>query len=177
MADEFSLELTGRPFLLRPDTPKEGRPKELYPGQVPGELTRSLADIAEEAGVPMRQPDITPYALYALQATEYAREQGVFDDFHRSMFQAYWAECRDIGNLEVVKDVVESNELDWEELGPMLEQDRYEAAVLSQMRDASAMGIKSVPAFAIGKYVFSGAQPYEFFRSVAVRVLNEREDG
>ena len=177
MADEFSLELTGRPFLLRPDTPKEGKPKELYPGQVPGELTRSLAEIAEDAGVPMRQPDITPYPLYALQATEYAREHGNFEAFHRSMFRTYWAECRDIGNLEVVRDVAESSDLDWEELGPMLEQDRYEAAVLSQMRDASAMGIQSVPAFAIGKYVFTGAQPYEFFRSVAVRVLDERGDG
>ena len=125
----------------------------------------------------MRQPDITPYPLYALQATEYAREQGGFEAFHQSMFRTYWAECRDIGNLDVVKDVVESNGLDWGELGPMLEQDRYEAAVLSQMRDASAMGIQSVPAFAIGKYVFTGAQPYEFFRSVAERVLDERRDG
>ncbi len=141
---------------------------------MPGELTRSLAEIADDAGVEMRQPDITPYPLYALQATEYAREQGIFESFHRSMFRAYWAECRDIGSLEVVRDVVETNELDWDELGPMLEKDHYETAVLSQMQDASAIGIQSVPAFAIGKYVFSGAQPYEFFRSVAVRVLNER---
>ena len=176
MADEFSVELTGRPFLLRPDTPKEGRPKELYPGQVPGELTRSLAEIAKDAGVEMRQPDVTPYALYALQATEYAREHGSFEEFHRSAFRAYWAECRDIGSLDVVRVIAESNDLDWGELGPLLEEDRYEATVLSQMREASAMGIKSVPAFAIGKYVFSGAQPYEFFRSVAVRVLDERED-
>ena len=124
----------------------------------------------------MCQPDITPYALYALQATEYAREQGSFDAFHHSMFKAYWAEGRDIGNLEVVKDVVVSNGLDWSELGPMLEADSYESAVLSQMADASAIGIQSVPAFAIGKYVFSGAQPYEFFKSVAARVLHERRE-
>ena len=122
----------------------------------------------------MIQPDITPYSLYALQATEYARERGSFDAFHRATFRAYWAEGRDLGNLDVIRDVAESAGLDWAELGPLLSDDRYEGAVLSQIRDASAMGIRSVPAFAIGRYAFSGAQPYEFFRRLTERVLNER---
>ncbi len=70
----------------------------------------------------MRQPDVTPYALYALQATEYAREHGSFEEFHRSAFRAYWAECRDIGSLDVVRVIAESNDLDWGELGPLLQK-------------------------------------------------------
>ena len=123
----------------------------------------------------MRQPGITPFSLYALQATEYAREKGEFDAFHRSAFRAYWAEGLDLGDLSVIRNVSESNGLDWAELGPILKEERYLSGVLAQMRDTSAMGIKSVPAFAVGRYAFSGAQPYDFFRSVAVRVLEERD--
>ena len=122
----------------------------------------------------MRQPDITPYSLYALQATEYAQEQDRFDQFHRAAFRAYWVDRQNLGDLGVVRQISEAVDLDWDVLGPLLVDEHYMEAVLSQYQQAYSIGVNGIPAFAIGKYVFSGARPYEFFQSVVERVLNEQ---
>jgi predicted DsbA family dithiol-disulfide isomerase len=45
--------------------------------------------------------------------------------------------------------------------------------VQQQYQEALAHGINGIPAFTIGKYLFTGAHPYEFFKQVMDKVLEE----
>ena len=80
--------MEGKAYLLRPDIPKEGKVRRLKSGETEGgELSDPLKSYADEAGLIMRRSTLTPYTTYALAATEFAKEQGAFDPFHRAMYK------------------------------------------------------------------------------------------
>lgn len=121
----------------------------------------------------MRPPSKTPYTMYALEATEFAKEQGCFEPFHRLMYKAVWEHGKDIGDLAVIREAAEEVGMDWSDLEGKLESRHYESAVMDQYRQAMDIGIEGVPGFIIGKVLFTGAQPYEVFQDVINKVLNE----
>lgn len=129
----------------------------------------------------MRPPPKTPYTMYALEATEYAKNHGQFEGFHRLMYKAVWEYGKDIGDLAVIREAAEEVGLDWPELESRLESRSYEKVVMDQYQQAMDIGIEGVPGFIIGNFLFTGAQPYDVFQDVVNRVLNEgvelAEDG
>ena len=164
--------MEGKAFLLRPDTPKEGKLRTLRPGES-NELSEPMRTYAQEAGLVMRRPSLTSYAMYALEATEYAQQQGMFDPFHRAMYKALWEDGKDLGNLEVIRDVAKECGLNWQELGDALESRHYQDTVMSQFQEAVSMGIRGIPAFLVGNILFTGASPYEIFRAVMNKYLEQ----
>ena len=99
MAQEFDITVEGRAYLLRPDTPKEGSPRQTRPGESEDELSEPLRSQASDAGLIMRPPPVTPNTLYALEATEYAQQQGKFMEFHHAAYKAFWEDRQDLGDL------------------------------------------------------------------------------
>ena len=73
MANEYEIAVEGRAYLLRPDTPKEGRERPQRPGETDDELSEPLRGQAKDAGLVMKPSKRTPNTLYALEATEYAQ--------------------------------------------------------------------------------------------------------
>ena len=83
---------------------------------------------------------------------------------------------RDLGDLQVIRGVAEECDLDWSDLEERLKRGDYADSVMSQYREATELGITGIPAFLIGKYLFTGARPYDVFKSVMDRVLSGDED-
>jgi predicted DsbA family dithiol-disulfide isomerase len=163
--------VVGKPFLLRPDIPKEGRPRKRRPEDTSDQLSEPLRTYAEEAGLVMRRPPVTSYTMHALEATEYAKEQGAFDPFHKQLYRAYWEDGRDLGDLDVIKDAADATGLEWPELRDRLESRHYQESVTDQYQEAMGLGINGIPAFLIGNVLFTGARPYEVFKAVMGKVL------
>ena len=59
----------------------------------------------------------------------------------------------------------------------MLESKHYEESVMQQYTEATDMGINGIPGFLIGRYLLTGARPYEFFQSVMAKAIAERNTG
>jgi len=125
----------------------------------------------------MRPPLKTPYTMYALEATEYAKNHGKFEPFHRLMYKAVWEDGKDIGDLAVIQEAAEESGLDWAELKDRLESRQYEKIVMEQYQQAMDMGIEGVPGFVVGNFMFTGAQPYDVFQEVVNRVLTSNQEG
>lgn len=123
----------------------------------------------------MRRPPKTPNTLYALEATEYAQQQGQFDSFHHAAYKALWADGKDLGDLAVIRDIAEGCGLSWPELGKRLESGYYRDTVLQQFQEARELSIQAIPTFLVGNLLFSGAQPYEVFEMVMKRVMVRQE--
>ena len=107
--------------------------------------------------------------MYSLEATEYALEQGDYEGFHHSLYNAYWEDMKNLGDLAVIQEVAEGSGLDWSELSQRLESGYYRDRVMSQFQEAAGMGIRGVPAFLIGNQMFTGAQPYDVFKLAMAR--------
>jgi predicted DsbA family dithiol-disulfide isomerase len=173
LGQEYSISVVGRAYLLRPDTPKEGRPRQPRPGETQDELAEPLRTHAREASLVMRPPKVTPNTMYALEATEYAQQQGKFLEFHQAAYRAYWSEGKDLGDLGVLEELARATALDWGELRQRLEGHHYTAAVMGQYQEALQHGIQGIPTFVVGNLLFTGAHPYPVFQAAMRRVLGQ----
>ena len=167
--------MEGRAYLLRPDTPKEGSPRPPRPGETEDELSDPLRSQASEVGLIMRPPSVTPNTMYALQATEYAQQQGLFMEFHHAAYVAFWENRRDLGDLAVIEEVGREVGLNTKEMMERLDSNHYEEAVMGQYQEALQYGISGIPTFLVGNLMFTGAHPYDIFKSAMGRVLSPEE--
>jgi predicted DsbA family dithiol-disulfide isomerase len=154
-----------RAYLLAPDTPPEGRPYP-YPPEVREQRSAGVRQMAAEAGLPMTGRDWVSNSRPALEAAEFAREEGLFDPFHRAVLRAYHAESRDIGKQEVLREIAESVGLDADRMVEALDAGHYTARVEEDLELSRQLGLTGVPAFIIGNRAIVGAQPYEVFEYV-----------
>ena len=171
MQQDYDVTVEAKAYFLRPDTPREGKPREVRPGEAGDQLSEPLRSYAEEAGLVMRRPSVVSYTSYALQATEYAQQQSAFEPFHTGLYKAYWEHGKDLGDLDVIGEVAVECGLDWSELSDRLTSGYYEQAVMDQHKEAMEHGIRGIPTFLIGNRMFSGARPYEIFQGVMNQVL------
>ena len=167
--------MQGHAFFLRPDIPKKGVPADIRYDEEEGFLAEPLRSYAVDAGLVMRRPSLTPYSVYALEATEYAQEQGCFDTFHRATYKALWEDDKDLGDLSVIQEIANACGLNWPELHQRLESGHYKAVLEAQFQQAVDLGIQGIPAFAMGNVLFTGAQPYQVFQEAARQTLHRRE--
>ena len=145
----------------------------MRPGESADELSEPLRTQAKDAGLIMRPPSVTPNTMYALEATEYAQQQGMFMEFHHAAYKAFWEDGKDLGDLAVIEAVAQGVGLNSAELIEHLENKRYEETVLGQYQEALGYGIKGIPTFLVGNLMFTGAHPYDIFKSAMDRILTE----
>lgn len=101
----------------------------------------------------------------AMQASEFARDEGKFDSFHEALFHAYFTELRDIGDLEVITDIARQMTLDPRELQTALQENRYLPRLLAVTEEARQLNISAAPTFLVnGRFKIVGALPLETFR-------------
>lgn len=154
-----------RAFLLRPDTPPEGMPHP-FPAEVRAQRSAPLHQMAAEVGLPIVDRDWVSNSRPALEASEFARSVGSFDPFHRAVFVAYFAEGRDIGKIDVLKEIAASVGLDAEAMERAIAEGEYRHFIDEDVQLSADIGLTGVPAFIIGNRAIVGAQPYEAFEQV-----------
>jgi predicted DsbA family dithiol-disulfide isomerase len=78
-----------------------------------------------------------------------------------ALYQAYFVDGLNIGDVDVLLNVVEQVGLPVEEAREVLEKRLMKTAVDADWRRALSIGVRSVPTFAVGLQGVAGAQPYE----------------
>ena len=87
---EFDIDIVWRPYELHPEIPAAGidrGARDKRPPRPEGYVS-PLRSLAEEAGLPYAPSSHVPNSHRALEAAEFAREQGVFERYHRALFEA-----------------------------------------------------------------------------------------
>lgn len=174
---EYGVEVAWRAFLLRPDMPPEGMdlPPHLRAGYA--ETNERLRQMARAAGMEMVAPGRIPNSRRALEATEYAREQGQHEEFHRVVFRKFYGEGQDLSSWTVLRAAAVEVGLDPEAMQRETDSGKFRQAVEMQIAEAHILGITGVPAYIFNyKYAIIGAQPYEAFQRVMARLRTGTED-
>ena len=172
MGQEYDIAVEGRAYLLRPDTPKEGLMRQPRAGETEDELSEPLRSNARESNLIMRPPRVTPNTNYILEATEYAQQQGKFLEFHHAASNTSWENREDLGDLTVIQGLARAVSLDADELMERLTDHHYSKTVMGQYQEALQYGIKGIPTFLVGNLIFTGAHPYDIFKSAINKVLD-----
>lgn len=110
----------------------------------------------------------------ALIAEKYAETQGKGDAFHKTVMQAYWQQARSIDDKAVLKEIAEQVGLSTDNFDDVLASPTFDAEVSADVELAHEYGLTGVPALIFAdRYLVMGAQPYDTFKQVVEKVLEE----
>jgi 2-hydroxychromene-2-carboxylate isomerase len=159
VATAAGVAVEWRPFLLGPIFQRQGwrdSPFNLYPakGQY---MWRDLERLCAAEHLPLRRPSVFPRnGLLAARVALIAREEGWCEDFSRAVYQANFAEDREIADAAVIADIIRSLGRD---PAPVLERASANAnkeRLRAQIEDAINHGIFGAPSFTVGDELFWG---------------------
>lgn len=118
----------------------------------------------EAAGLTYAPAPTLPNTLHALQVTELARDEGLHEPVHTRLMHAYWSEQTDLGDDEMLLDLVAEVGLDRDEAAAVIADGRYADRIAASTEEANRHGIYAIPAFVLGgRLLVMGAQPEEVF--------------
>lgn len=159
-------------FEIHPETPPGGMPySDLFPGRDMAPVQEGLRRRAEELGLPFGRVERISNSRLAIEAAELARDEGLFAEFSRAVFRAYFADARDIGDAAVLGELGAGIGLPVGQLMAALEEGRYAGRRRETAAEAARQGFSGVPTFVFaGGEVMVGAQPLSAFRTLLDRL-------
>ena len=175
LKQEYELDLDWRPFYLYWDTPPEGRdlPPYILRARAGGSEQR-LKSIAHSYGMEFLSTERIYNTRLAHEATEYARENGKASEFHKALFRRVYADGQDPSQWSVLRAAAGEVALNADEMQQLVAGNRYTEYVEEQVRWAQQIGVTGVPTYVIDeRYAVVGAQPYDVFKNVLTRIVNQ----
>jgi len=166
LEDPDEVLVTWRPFEIHPDVPEGGMPVEElgYPEEQWARMQEALRAQAADAGLEVGRRPKVANTHRALAAGAWAQTERTdrFPAFHERLFTGYFAEGRDLGDPEVLRELAADAGLDPDAMDAALDAGAGEEALSATREDAGRMGITGTPTFVFDRRLaVSGAQSAE----------------
>jgi predicted DsbA family dithiol-disulfide isomerase len=174
LKEEYSIDVEWRPFYLYWDVPPEGQelPEYVKRARKNGSEER-LASIAKSNGLDFQSTARIYNTRLAHEATEYARQMGKANEFHKTLFRKVYAEGQDPSQWSVLRATAQDVGLNPDEMQQVVENGHYTDYVAEQVRWAQQIGVTGVPTYVINdRYAIVGAQPYEVFKNALAQIMS-----
>jgi predicted DsbA family dithiol-disulfide isomerase len=161
LKQEFDIEDEWVSFEIHPDTPQHGMPLvDLFPASAIDQMHSRLVQSGAQYGLTFVNNPLLSNSRLALSASEFARDHGAFRSYHRRLFQAYFSESQDIGDMEVLLNIAKACGLDANELAAALTMDAYAERLQRSQQEGHQLGVNGTPTLIINdRYRVVGAQP------------------
>ena len=175
LSEEFDLRVERRFLEIHPETPAEGRPvSELgYPPEQWARMMENLNRMGKAEGIVFSERTFTTNSHKSLLLAEAAKEEGqdIFEALNEGLFRAYFTEGRNIGDLQVLRDVAQAAGVPAGRMEQAWSDAAYEERLARDHAAAAEIGITGIPLFIVdGRWILEGAVPVEMLREVAQKV-------
>jgi predicted DsbA family dithiol-disulfide isomerase len=166
LRQEFDLSVECLGFEIHPNTLQEGMLlSTMFPQLDAQNMFRHLRDMAAPHGILFADIARISNSRMSLEVSEFAKEHGRFDQFHRALFRTSFSKGIEIGNLEVLACTGHDAGLDRDALVQALQSGKVLPMIENMRKEAARLDVTAAPTFIIeGKVRICGAQPIEVFR-------------
>ena len=173
------FEIIWKPFQLNPDMPSYGMDRNEYLDQKFGGRQQALTaykpivDVSINHNIKINFEGIkrTPNTLNAHRLIYWARTEGIQSRIVSALFKAYFNDAKDIGDINVLKDIGEASGFPRELIDRLLTSEEDKKVIKDLDLGARQRGISGVPMFIVdGTYAISGAQKTEFWKSMFAEI-------
>ena len=170
------------PFQLNPDTPAEGMDRRVYLETKFGgkdnavRIYSQIADHAEKAGVAINFEAMqrTPNTVNAHRLIHWAGFEDKQSPVVDALFQAYFVEGKDIGDIDTLCDIAQSAGMDRAVVEKLLTGSSDVEDIQTRDAHSRKMGVNSVPTFILAnQHVVPGAQPPELWKQVIADIRTQ----
>jgi predicted DsbA family dithiol-disulfide isomerase len=162
---KYNIEMKWIHFPLHPDTPQEGRAMtDLFPGRSETEMKarqNQMKGLMEQEGLPYGERTHTYNSRLAQEIGAWADTQEYGDAMHDALYRAYFVDTKNIGDPDVLLQIVEANGLSVDEARKVLEERTFKEVVDENWSKSQQYGVTGVPTFVVAGHGVVGAQPYD----------------
>ena len=176
----FNVDVKLVHFPLHPDTPPEGRPMAEYfaaRGLDPQAMYERMKERMDAEGLPYGERTHTYNSRLAQELGKWADTQDGGEALHDALYRAYFVDRRNIGDPDVLLDIVGSVGLSVDAAREVLESRSFKGAVDADWEKSQRYGVTGVPTFVAGGYGVVGAQPYDVLEQLVQQAKAEPRHG
>ena len=151
-------------FPLHPETPDSGIPlEELFRGRGYDieAMKQRMSGLMAEENLVYGNRSQTYNSRFAQELAKWGNSFPEGEALNQKLFEAYFAEGRNLAEPVVLLEVAEAAGLDRDAAEEMIRQRSFQDAVDADWKRAHELGVTGVPTFVSGNRGLVGAQPYE----------------
>ena len=169
LSKEFNLTIDWKGIEIHPEFPPQGkkRTKTLKSKS----FAETIREMAKEDNIEIKLPGYATNSRLSLEASEFAKIKGKFLEFHIGVYEAYFLEGRNIGNIEIVLDIGEKAGLHRSDLVECLNKRTMFNNIEANKKEAEDNIILGVPTFIFGNFPVHGNQSTQTMRHIIKRAL------
>ena len=175
----FNIDVKLVHFPLHPDTPAEGRSMaEFYAsrGRDPHQMYLQMKARMDAEGLPYGERTHTYNSRLAQELGKWGDTAEGGEVLHDAFYRGYFVDRRNIGDAQVLLDIVKQQGLSVDSAREVLEQRSFRDAVDADWSKSQQAGVTGVPTFVAGGYAVVGAQPYEVLEQLMGEIGATRVD-
>lgn len=172
LREHFDLKINWMLLEIHPDTPAVGMPVAAlgYSDERWRLMLDNLTRLAAEEGVALRQPPFNANSHLALLLAEAAKHAGadLFYRLHRRLFEAYFAQGRNIGDERVLRELAAGCGLPSGVVEEAWSDPVHAARLQENLVAAGRYGVRATPTVFFSEQLrLDGALPYDRFVAAA----------
>jgi predicted DsbA family dithiol-disulfide isomerase len=135
-----------------------------------------MRGLMAQEGLPYGERTHTFNSRLAQELGAWATTQVDGEGIHEALFQAYFVEGKNIGNIDILVDIAEAASLSRSEARQVLISRAFKDTVDADWQRAMRLGVTGVPTFVAQGRGVVGAQPYEILERLVVLAGAQRRD-
>jgi len=120
-----------------------------------------LKQVAFKLGLPFGERKKTYNSRLAQELGKFAEQKGKGDEFHKTMFRAYFVDGQNIGEPSILIELAESIHLSGKDVLKVIQDRTYKDKVDLDWKRSYELGVTAVPTFLFHHQRLVGAQNFE----------------
>jgi predicted DsbA family dithiol-disulfide isomerase len=120
-----------------------------------------LKQVAFKLGLPFGDRKKTYNSRLAQELGKFAEQKGKGDEFHKTMFRAYFVDGQNIGKPSILMELAKSIHLSDKEVRKVIQDRTYKDAVDLDWKRSHESGVTAVPTFLFNHQRLVGAQNFQ----------------
>ncbi len=168
LRQEFDLQIEWSAYPLHPEVPDAGMSLyDLFYGRIDVDsVIARLEGIAAELELPFGTRTMTYNSRKAQELGKWAEEMGSGEPFHMAVYHAYFADGKNIEQIDVLTAIAAAVGLNPDEAKQVIESGRYADKVDADWAKASELGVTAVPTSLYREKALVGFQDYAAFQQL-----------
>jgi predicted DsbA family dithiol-disulfide isomerase len=169
LSNEFDLDIEWKGIEIHPEYPSQGQKSSKSLKSL--KTAESIKGAAKESGSEIVLPGFRTNSRLSLEASEFAKTKRRFKEFHDSIYEAYFTERKNIGDINIILEAGIKAGLDGAELEECLYKRTMFHKVEENKKAALSNLVTGVPTLFMGKCPVYGNQTVETLRHMIRRAI------
>lgn len=173
LRENYDIDIKLIHFPLHPDTPAEGREMAGFYAQRgldPDKMYTDMKERMDAEGLPYGKRTHSYNSRLAQELGKWADTLDDGEKLHDALYRAYFVDSKNIGDVDVLLEVVASVGLSVDDARAVIENRTFESEVDADWQKSQQYGVTGVPTYVAGGYGVVGAQPYEALEQLMQQV-------